>query len=192
MGDRIRSRLGEIRESQHWLAKKVGIKQPSLNKVINAKNGESTKHGVAIAKHLGVSPIWLKDGTGPKFLGGEAVLVGEIGAGDKVYRFDEGVVMEGGIAPPAGYQNAIAARIKGHSMRPLEPGWLVFYEHEGRGGDPIHHANKLCAVGLRDGSVFIKKLRFSRGKWKLESWNAPTIENAEVLWASPIIEIRPV
>lgn len=190
MGDRIRDRLKEIDKSQHWLAAEVGIKQPSLNKIIKA--GTGTKHTVALAKALGVFGDWLTAGTGPKLLRGarEAVLVGKIGAGAKVIRTEEGVVMEGGIEPPAGHETALAALIEGDSMLPLEAGWLVFYASE-QGFDQ-KAINRLSAVGLMDGTVYIKKLRRVAGKYRLDSWNSDPIENAKVAWASPIIEIRPV
>jgi phage repressor protein C with HTH and peptisase S24 domain len=116
-------------------------------------------------------------------------LIGEIGAGDRVFRIEEGAVLEGGIEPPAGHAGALAARIRGNSMKPLEPGWLVFYEAEHQ-GDPRLHINKLCAVGLEDGSVYIKKLTRKNNKFVLKSWNADDIPDAKVVWASPVIEIR--
>jgi len=191
MGDRIAERLRELGRTQKWLAGEVGIQQPSINAIVRGKEGQSTKYVVEIAKALGVTPEWLKAGRGHRLADilGEAVLVGDIGAGERVIRIEGGVVVQGGIEPPAGYQRAIAARIKGNSMHPLEEGWLVFYEDES--GDPMQSLNRLCAVGYEDGTTYIKKLRRSRGKWRLESWNAEPIENAPVKWASPIIEIRP-
>lgn len=193
MGDRIADRLDELKKSQRWLADLVGIKQPSLNKVIRGKSGEGTKHVVSIAKHLGLRPDYLEFGTGQRLAKAarEALLVGHIGAGAEVIRIEEGVVLEGGIEPPAGHDRALAARIKGSSMYPLEEGWLIFYAEEHR-GVPERAVNRLCAVGLADGRIYIKKLRRDGGKrFRLESWNAEPIENAKVLWASEVLEIRP-
>ena len=105
MGDRIAQRLGELGESQRWLADSVGIKQPSINAIINNPDSGS-KHVVRIAEALGVSPKWLADGTGPKTSGRrqEALLVGKVGAGAEITRFDEGSVLEG-IEPPPGPWN---------------------------------------------------------------------------------------
>lgn len=195
LGERIAARLGELKKSQHWLAEKSGVKQPSINAIIKPKGGKQaagTAYLVPIARALGVLPDWLWDETGPKFAPKlrEAILVGNVGAGNMVVRFEEGVVLEGGIEPPTGYDRANVARIEGSSMYPLEPGWLIFYGEEHR-GVLDSHLNKLCVVGLQDGVTLIKKLRRTGRRFRLESWNAEPIEDAKVLWASRVIDIRP-
>ena len=102
LGSRIAQRLEELGKSQHWLAEAVGIKQPSVNAIIHTA-GSGSKHVVAIAEALGVAPKWLADGTGPKLPRRrvEALLVGKVGAGAEITRFDEGTVLEG-IEPPPG------------------------------------------------------------------------------------------
>ena len=191
MGDRVRARRLELKLSQTALGDKGGVKYQTIQDLEKNKSSGS-KHILAIAKALKVRPEWLETGKGQKLAAevtGEAMIVGEIGAGDRVFRIEEGVVVEGGVEPPAGYATALAARIRGNSMRPLEPGWLVFYEAEHR-GDPLTHVNKLCAVGLEDGTTYIKKLTRKGGKFVLKSWNADDIVDAKVIWASPVIEIR--
>lgn len=195
LGERIAARLDELKKSQHWLAQQSGIKQPSINAIINPKDGKQeagTAYLVPIARALGVLPDWLWDETGPKFAPAvrEAVLVGNVGAGNMVVRFDEGVVLQGGIEPPAGYERANVARIEGSSMYPLEPGWLIFYGDEHR-GVLESDLNKLCVLGLDDGTTLIKKLRRQGKRFRLESWNAEPIEDAKVVWASRVIDIRP-
>lgn len=192
VGERIQERLAEMGESQYWLADQVGIKQPSINALIKGEKAKGSKHLVPIANALGVHARWLWGGALPKLVGApkEALMVGYIGAGAQINRPDEGVVLEGGIEPPAGYESALAAKIEGTSMYPLEAGWLIFYleEHRGIREECI---NKLCAVGLEDGTVYVKKLRKAGKQFRLESWNADPIENAKVIWASRVIEIRP-
>lgn len=149
----------------------------------------TSKHLPALARALRVRLEWLVEGIGkmePKR--GEAVLVGKIGAGARVIRTDEGVVVKGGLEPPAGYDAALAAVIDGLSMFPLEEGWLVFYESE-QGFDESC-INHLSAVGLTDGTTYIKKLRRTGKRYRLESWNADPIEDAKIKWASRVIEIR--
>lgn len=123
----------------------------------------------------------------------ESVLVGEIGAGAEVIRFDEGVVLEGGIAPPPGLAGPLAARVKGDSMPPFRDGWLIFYGEEHR-GVPDACLGKLCAVGLKDGTTLVKVLHkgSKRGLFDLESWNAPLRRDVPVVWASKVVAIRPV
>lgn len=202
IGDRIEARLAELGDpdkpgkprSQHWLAGEIGIKQPSINAIINGKGKKTnggTKHVVPIARALELSADWLWDETGPKFVSAprEALLVGYVGAGAVIHR-DDTQVMEGGIEPPSGYDRALVARIEGDSMYPLRAGWLIFYTEEHR-GLPDECVNKLCVVGLEDGTTLIKILRRTGKKLRLQSWNADTIEDAKVLWASRVIDIRP-
>lgn len=194
LGDRIAARLSELGKSQHWLAAQIGLKQPSISAIVSAKKlGKgSTTYLVPIARTLGVYADWLWDETGPKLLepAREALLVGYVGAGAQIVRHDEGVVLSGGIEPPPGHDTALAARIEGSSMYPLESGWLIFYTEEHR-GIPDDCLNKLSVVGLDDGTTLVKKLRRAGKKFRLESWNAEPIDDAKVVWASRVIDIRP-
>jgi len=140
---------------------------------------------VKIAEVLGVTPKWLTTGVEPKLAtaANEAILVGKVGAGAIVTRFDEGVVLEG-VDPPPGVDHVLAARIEGDSMFPFEDGWLVFYREEHR-GVPESCIGKLCVVGLKDGTTLVKKLKRARKKaysiWrvgthrrgKMWRWNGP-------------------
>lgn len=192
LGERIALRISELDKSQYWLAKEAGIKQPSVNAIIKGAKAKGSSYLVPIARALGVHADWLWDETGSKLLDPprEALLVGYVGAGATVVRFEEGVVLGGGIEPPSGYDKVLVARIDGSSMFPLENGWLIFYGEEHR-GIPDDCINKLCVIGLEDHTTMIKKLRVVDGKFRLESWNAEAIEDAKVIWASRVIDIRP-
>ena len=197
----VRSRLRKLREDAGFkqasdFANEYDIPEPTYRSAENGNRPPPIAAAKRYAKILSrklkreISWLYLMGETDQESFGtAEAVLVGEVGAGEKVVRFDDGTVLEG-IDAPVGHPGCCAARIRGHSMKPLEPGWLVFYAGEHQ-GDPADHVNKLCAVGLEDGSTYIKKLKRERGKWRLDSWNADPIEDAQVAWASPIIEIRP-
>jgi hypothetical protein len=192
LGDRIHQRLAELGESQRWLADEVGIKQPSINAIIHNPDSGS-KHVVRIAEALGVLPKWLVDGTGPKSPDRrqEALLVGKVGAGAEITRFDEGSVLEG-IEPPPGLGICNAAVISGDSQYPLQEGWLIFYgaEHAGIAEDCI---GKLSVVQVKDGPILLKTIKRARrrGLFRLESWNAPPREDVAVEWAAKVLDIRP-
>jgi transcriptional regulator with XRE-family HTH domain len=65
VGDRVRQVREEMGKSQGWLAKKVHVSQPAISKL--EKGGKAdTRHVLLLAEALGVSPIWLKHGTGPR------------------------------------------------------------------------------------------------------------------------------
>lgn len=146
-----------------------------------------------IAAGLGVSLDWLASGKGG---GGakhrrEALLVGKVGAGAEIIRFDEGVVL-GGIVPPPGLGVCNAAEVAGDSMYPLQEGWIIFYGQE-HGGIPEECVGKLSVVQVKDGPTLLKTLKkgSKRGLWRLESWNAAPREDVKVEWAAKVIDIRP-
>lgn len=146
-------------------------------------------HRIARCLHVAVADIMGADWTGQPRGRAEPVLVGKVGAGAQIVRFEEGVVLEA-VAPPD--YGGIAARVEGDSMPPFRDGWLIFYraEHRGVAEDCI---NKLCVVGLKDGAVLIKILhRGSRkGLFDLESWNGPMRRDVELSWASRVTDIKP-
>jgi hypothetical protein len=192
LGVRIAQLLAEQGQSQHWLADAVGIKQPSINAIINTP-GSGTKHVVRIAEVLGVTPKWLADGIGPKTVARkqEALLVGKVGAGAEITRFDEGVVLAG-IEPPPGLGICNAAEIHGDSQYPLQEGWLIFYGAE-HAGIPEDCIGKLSVVQVKDGPILLKTIKRARkkGLFHLESWNAPVRENVNIEWAAKVLDIRP-
>lgn len=122
----------------------------------------------------------------------EALLVGKVGAGAEIIRFDEGTVLAG-IEPPPGLEACNAAEITGDSQYPLQEGWLIFYgaEHQ---GIPEECVGKLCIVGVKDGPTLLKTLKRGtrKGLWRLESWNAPPREDVKIEWAARVLDIRPV
>lgn len=192
VGARIKETLAELGKSQQWLADQVGIKQPSINAIIQRPDLK-TRHTVRIAKALGVTPDWLETGRGEKRTGGrsQALIVGKVGAGAEIHRLEEGVVLAS-IEPPSGVGDCNAAEIEGDSMHPLQDGWLIFYGEEHR-GIPDECVGKLCVLQVKDGPTLLKTLKRGtrKGFWRLESWNAPAREDVKVEWAAKVIDIRP-
>lgn len=193
LGKRVEARLSELGKSQRWLAEQIGIKQPSINAIIKGEKARGTKYLVEIAAALEVSPEWLSAERGQKFPNAspQALLVGKVGAGAEVTRFDDGTVLEG-IDPPPGAPNCNAAVISGDSMHPLQDGWIVFYGQEFQ-GVPESAIGKMAIVQVKDGPILLKTLKpgSRKGLWRLESWNAPAREDVKVEWAAKVIDIRP-
>jgi phage repressor protein C with HTH and peptisase S24 domain len=185
--------------------KQAGLNQPGLAKaasrprapvsqqvvqhLLSGRNSTS-RHLPAIADALGVSLDWLAGGKG-RSRGAEALLVGKVGAGSEIIRFDEGTVLAG-IEPPSGVDAPNVAEISGDSQYPLQEGWLIFYgpEHQGVAEDCI---GKLCVVQVKDGPTLLKTLKRGsrKGMFRLESWNAPPREDVKLAWAARVIDIRP-
>lgn len=124
-------------------------------------------------------------------------VVAYVGAGQIVYAIDDnakGQGMEEVDCPPGiDPDYVIALKVQGDSMYPkYESGEILYYRRDvlGMNGDCL---NKICVLGLRNGQVLVKKLRKGtiKNRFNLESYNAPTIENAEVEWCAPVLFTKP-
>jgi hypothetical protein len=164
------------------------VSQQVVQHLLSGRNGNS-KHLFSIAEALGVSTDWLATGKGARGPKGEALLVGKVGAGSEITRFEEGTVLAG-IEAPAGAPNV--AEISGDSQYPLQEGWLIFYgpEHQGVAEELI---GKLCVVEVKDGPTLLKTLKRGsrKGLFRLESWNAPPREDVKLSWAARVVYIKP-
>ena len=188
--------------------KKAGLNQPGLAKaasglsetpvsqqvVQHLLSGRNTtsKHLPYLAQALNVSGDWLATGRHPRRArAAEALLVGKVGAGSEITRFEEGAVMEA-IEAPAGVDAPNAAVISGDSQYPLQEGWRIFYcaEQQGVAEDCI---GKLCVVQVKDGPTLLKTVKRGsrRGLFRLESWNAPPREDVRLAWAARVVFIQP-
>jgi transcriptional regulator with XRE-family HTH domain len=169
------------------------VSQQVVQHLLSGRNGTS-KHLPAMAEALGVSLDWLATGKGSPRGGrrrAEALLVGKVGAGSEIIRFDEGTVLAG-IEAPAGVDAPNVAEISGDSQYPLQEGWLIFYgpEHQGVAEECL---GKLWVVQVKDGPTLLKTLKRGtrKGLFRLESWNAPPREDVKLVWAARVIDIRP-
>ncbi len=119
-----------------------------------------------------------------------ALLVGKVGAGSEVTRFDEGVVLQD-IELPPGFESCNVAEITGDSQYPLQEGWLIFYEAEHQ-GIPDDIIGKLAVVQIKDGPTLLKTVKrgTKKGLFRLESWNAPAREDVKLVWAAKVLSIH--
>lgn len=194
--DRLASAMEAAQLNQPRLAEAASrqgrkVSQQVIQHLLSGRNKTS---GLLpeIASALGVSLEWLASAKGdPVKSRREALLVGKVGAGAEIIRFDEGVVL-GGIEPPPGLGICNAAEVTGDSMYPLQEGWIIFYGQE-HAGIPEECVGKLSVVQIKDGPTLLKTLRkgSKKGLWRLESWNAPVRDNVRVEWAAKVIDIRP-
>lgn len=124
-------------------------------------------------------------------------VVGYVGAGARVECVDscmKGAGLEEVEAPfGSNGRKILAVRVRGDSMLPmLEDGWLIFYQRDGDGVPP-KAIGRLCVVKLPDETILVKKLRqgSKAGFYHLISHNSDAMFDQELLWASPVIDIRP-
>lgn len=183
--------IEEKATSMKRLSLDAGLGETFVRDAIERHRTPSTENMHRLAHSLGVSvaEIMGQDWSISPSTRPEALVVGYVGAGAEVHRFEDGVVLESVEAPPSanGYN---AARIRGDSQFPLQDGWLIFYgpEHQGVGEDC---EGELCVVEVKNGPTLLKTLRrgSKKGLWRLESWNAPPKDDVQVAWAARVTHI---
>jgi len=195
----LAQRLKQAREKAGYPTAKAavdamnGVKLFTYRQHENGTRGVPRDAAVRYARFFRVPVEWLLTGRGGE--GPTTVpVVSYVGAGAEIYPIDDfpkGRGLEQVEAPP-GAPECVAAWIKGDSMYPLRAGWLVFWAKH-QEGVPDACIGMLCVVKVKDGPTLLKELRrgSKRGRYTLESWNAPPREDVAVEWASPIIDIRP-
>lgn len=127
--------------------------------------------------------------------GPQIPVVGYVGAGARVYVYDDMLEAGDTIArPPMTQGDLLAVEVKGDSMLPLaEEGWHIVYTAEAT-VDENEVVNRVCVVQLdEDGAMLVK--RVVRGSqpyhYHLLSLNAPAIENVKLRWAAVVKAIVP-
>lgn len=175
-------------------ARAIGVPPPTYLGHENGTTGLRRAAAIRYSKFFGVSIDWLLTGAGETKRKRLVPIVSYVGAGAEVYPVDDHPKGQGleMIEPPPGALDCVAARIRGDSMHPLRDGWLVFWLRSQQ-GVPEECLGALCIAQVKDGPTLLKDLRRGtrKGRYTLESWNAPAREDVQLEWASRIIDIRP-
>lgn len=120
--------------------------------------------------------------------GREPVYVaGHVGAGGAIL-FDEETEQEVVPRPAFTPGRLMALRVVGDSMLPKWEGGDVVYVRRDHEGVLDEYIGDYCAVHTADGGTYLKILTRGTelGRFTLRSLNAGDMENAEVVWASPV------
>ncbi len=149
---------------------------------------------IRYARFFNVSVGWLLTGRQDRLKKAQAPIVSYIGAGAEIFPLDDhaqGEGLEKIDLPPGVEEPCVAAIIRGNSMHPFKEGWVIFWNKE-QDGVPEDCLGQLSVVKLTDGRMLLKVLhRGSRkGRYRLESWNAPTLEDQAVEWAARVLGIK--
>ncbi|MEM6490914.1 MAG: S24 family peptidase [Pseudomonadota bacterium] len=171
-------------------ARAFGWTAPTYLAHENGGRGFPVARARAYARAFNVSTAWLLTGEGPQ-RDTTTPLIGIVGAGSTILPIDDhalGAGLELVETPPAYGGDLVAVQVRGDSMYPVYwDGDVLFF---GRSGAPIldECLNRECVVRLADGAAMVKVLRRGAQKqaFRLESYNAPPIENADVEWAAPV------
>lgn len=184
-GERIKLRRKQLGWSQSQLAEKLGVVKQT---VIRYEKGEGLDNRSKVNEIEAV--LSLEHGTliDEEAISSTVPLVGYVGAGAIIIPIDDhakGAALEEIRAPQGlnlyGY---VAVRVKGDSMYPryFEGEVIAFKREIDWSDDYINHE---CVVKLRDGSMYVKTIRAGskKGFYRLDSFNAPPIEDVEIEWA---------
>jgi transcriptional regulator with XRE-family HTH domain len=193
----VANRIQELRKRRRISAARLGaLLNSGRSTVVKLERGEMrlTQQWMdRIAAALGVDAADLLPGGGDN----EVPVMGYVGEGAEIFPYDDTPVGEGlyRVLVPRGLdpKKTVAAEIRGDSMLPIEPGWVVFWTKMFE-GVPIDALGHLCVVKLaNDGPMLIKHLRrgYSRGRFNLLSNNAAIREDEQLEWASRIRAVLP-
>lgn len=173
-------------------AKAAGLSEGALRKIVTQDGAGCTMTTFAkLARARGKTVAEL----GGAALKDAIVLAGRVGAGNQVHIFGDGEAGEY-IPVPAGFggnpYDYAALEIEGDSMHPLKEGWRIIYRktHDGVTAEEL---GKLCVIKIVDGGYLLKEIQpgTKPGFYNLESWNAPTLRDQRIEWASPVASIVP-
>lgn len=118
-------------------------------------------------------------------------ILGNAGAGERVYYFDDGYEYEMIDRPPESPErNVVALRVEGDSMKPvLKDGYIIFYTRDIE-GVPEECIGKMCVVRLDDDSTMVKEVKRSLttpGLFHLLSYNADPLVDQRLKWAARVL-----
>ena len=163
----------------------MGIAVPTYNHYENGHLGFSD-HAPRFAKFFRVSLEWLVTGYGAMRGGtGEIRVLGLVGAGAVIKMLDDIALIESGesINLPKGRRLG-AYKVVGDSQYPrfLDGEYVLF---DAEPVLPELLIGDYAVVQTTDGQRYIKTLRRGRGdnKWRLESHNAPPLEDVALMGA---------
>jgi DNA-binding XRE family transcriptional regulator len=174
--------------SQEALGLAVGSGRSTIVKLERGDLPMNEAWARRLAPALGVRPDQLWEGP-------TVPVIGYVGAGARVYAYDDLLNSDDSIArPPMTQGDLLAVEVKGDSMLPLaEEGWHIVYTAEATVDEHLV-MNRVCVVQLElDDSMLVKRvLRGSKPyHYHLASLNAPMIEDVRLRWAAVVKAIVP-
>lgn len=199
----LEDRISELPgKSKKGLADHLNLPPARITEIINETRSIKGDEVSRVAEYLEWSDttvLALMNGakTPPRQAKRTTFVVGYVGAGARIFVYDDhpkGHGLEEVPTPPGYDGDCVAVRVIGDSMFPqIEDGWLLYYAKESE-GVPTEMMGKLCIVRLYDdGELLVKKLAkgTSKGLFRLDSLNAPPIEDVRLDWATKVIAIVP-
>jgi transcriptional regulator with XRE-family HTH domain len=183
--------IGEVREALRRIMRDKKIAAKRLSKV--AGLGETAVRDIL---DKGVEPrvgtlIKIADALeipASSLFGSQVPVLGKVGAGGSVAydETDEPALVD---RPPGAVGRLMALQVAGDSMFPVYRDGDVIYVARDHQGVLPEYLGEECAVHTYDGFTFLKTLSLGAqpNRYTLRSFNAPDMENVEVVWASPVL-----
>lgn len=172
-------------------AQALGMNRYTYTQHENGVRGFKTDSAVKYAKKFKVSLEWLLSGRGQPKVAEALQITQHIGAGAQIIPFpDQGTLDE--VDLPGNLAGCDAAVIRGDSMPPFQPGWVLAWRQR-TDGVMREDIGKLCVVDVKKGPMLVKVLRegSKKGLWTLESWDGKDRKDVVLNWASPVLFILP-
>jgi repressor LexA len=186
--DALRAQLGRLMLARNIkrkpLAKKAGLGETAIRDIFDEKRNDV--RGSTLIKLAEFFETTVDELTRPVELGGK------IGAGGSIL-FDEDPDRKEVERPPLAGGRMLALQVVGDSMFPRYDEGAIIYVRRDHDGVLPQYIGRECAVHLADGGTFLKILEEGTvpGRYNLRSHNAPLVRNVEVIWASPVLFVRP-
>lgn len=192
--DWFTAKLADRQMSQRQLAKRMGVDPSAVSLMFRGRREMRMTEAAEIANLLGVPVAEVLQHAGLEVDSASnrtCPIVGFIGGEGEVYS-DWSRETDRAPCPPDAPKNTVALQYRTTMTRlELVDGWIVFTTPP-QGLDP-DAVNRLCVVKIRNGVTLVRHLR--RG-YKPRTYNlidpfgAVSIDNADVEWATPVVEIR--
>lgn len=185
IGKCIDARRDEMGLTFEQLAAKMATNPGQIHRLINGKRKLTIQwlHRFAMALDWDVeSMVNTVDGGTERTV----PIIGYVGAGERVFNFDDAAEIDRTEAPPDDTE-MVAVIVRGESMLPrYSGGTLLFYTPTDHVADDC--LGRACVVQIEDGPTLVKTLRkgSSPGLYRLVSTRAPEIEDAKLSWAARV------
>lgn len=186
------AQLSERRMSQRHLARMMGIDPASVHRLLQGKRPMRFDEATQLSRLLGVTVDDVLRHAGlPIGAGGSVPVVGTIEAGGEAH-IDWGTEIARVPVPVDMPPNAVAIRMRtaGTPWEPMD-GWTL-YVRPPVDGVPAEVVGRMALVRLAgNGTILLRFLRrgYTRGRYNLVGWQAASIEDAALDWATAVDHI---
>lgn len=198
IANNVKTLRAKLKWSQQRLAEKVGVSQATISRWEKGLDVPEDIHIRKLARLAHVRPSDFRYGNAEINEALTVPVIGYIGAGESVITIDDHPQGQGiervSVPPGMDAEGLVALKIRGDSMRPLRPGWSVYYRRD-QLGVPDECINQVCVVQVLGGPLLVKEVRrgYTKGKYNLLSWAAGVepMEDQTIEWAALVVAILP-